>query len=240
MRIRLSILTVLVVLPLLIVALLFASRPSLSAAGEGETAVAVTTNEPAFAATQGLTPTQFLPTFFAPPDGPCYWTQDNEIIIIEVEMVPPVELWQLETDKPGYTGWGYYTWRGPEYFGAGGVGVLTYPIQVLDGGRFNTRIRNLHDHPDSTLENDVWIRLDNGPWIKAFSSDGTGQWNWEMAFEPSHGVFWTAAYDISPGLHTLQLSARSRNFRLDRIALWKDGGPDGRDLFHPPSPCLFP
>jgi len=167
----------------------------------------------------------------------CHFLEQNQIVTIEVESAPIVDpLWHFEQDVPGYTGNGYYTWRGPDYFVLPGIAVMSYPIRIVDDGDYRLRIRNFHDHPANDQQNDVWVRLDNGPWIKLFSSVSF-EWTYVTAFDLGGGV--EAIYrNVSAGDHTLELAARSFGFRMDRIAFYQPGA-DGEDPTLPQSPCVL-
>lgn len=163
------------------------------------------------------------------------YVESGFMIIMEVESAPPVDQWSVDTELVGYTGDSYYTWRGPNYFGNPGNAVLSYPIQVTTGGLYNLRIHNRHDFPDPTEDNDVWVRVDNDPWIKAYSPV-RGQWTWQTWFD--FGTSQTnATFTMDPGLHTFEMSARSQDFSIDRIALYL-GVVNGQDTNLPISPCV--
>ncbi len=178
----------------------------------------------------------FLPIIPRGVGRPCIFQESGGLIVMEVESVSPVELWTRETTVPGYLGQAYYTWRGPDLFGTPGIGVLNYPISVTMPGLYSLRFHNYHSHPDSTLENDAFVKLDSGGWIKAFS--GTGQvWTWDLAFDYGNHVLGPAEYHLSAGRHLFQISARSANFSIDRIVLYM--GVDGRDPNLPESSCGY-
>jgi hypothetical protein len=157
-------------------------------------------------------------------------------IRIEIESAPPSE-WKRETPLPGYTGTGYYTWRGGDLFGAPGRGVLRFAIRIGRGGTWHLRLRNRHDFEDATLENDCFTRMDDGPWIKTYSSE-RGAWTWSTNHETERAKA-PAQYELEPGLHMLEISARSKNFSLDRIALYRDGAAAALDPSIPATPTLL-
>lgn len=167
----------------------------------------------------------------------CLFVEENGIVVMEVEANPPLEAWVVERAVPGYTGNSYYTWRGPNLFGIPGVAILRYPVRLNQAGSYLLRIHNYHDFPDPTEENDVWARMDGGPWIKVFSSL-RGEWTWRTAFDINGGA--DAIYEyLGTGDHVLELSARSYGFSIDRIALFRPGT-DGENLSLPQSACVLP
>ncbi len=167
--------------------------------------------------------------------GECYrYVEQNHLLVMEVEHAPAVDQWAIETALPGYTGESYYTWRGPNYYGTPGNAILTYHILINNPGEFNFRLHNRHDFPDPTEDNDVWVKMDSGPWIKAFSPVA-GQWTWGTFFD-FHDSQTNASYVLTAGPHTIQLSARSQDFSIDRIHLHKD--PANEDASLPVSECI--
>ena len=168
-------------------------------------------------------------------DPPVYLPNEDGLIVIEVESTPPTGSWVEETALPGFTGDSYYRWNGPDLFGVPGVGVLSYTVQVEQGGTHQVRIHNRHDHPDPSLENDCWIRVDGGPWDKFFNNEGpasVGIWAFlgkldSTSIKPS--------YFLGAGQHVIELSGRSFNFKIDRIHVFPGSAPGGEVPFIPPS-----
>ncbi len=176
----------------------------------------------------------FLP-IVSRPEEICFQAQAGAVIV-EIEAHPAVEEWTVETDFPGYTGTAYYTWRGPDLFAAPGAGVLAYIIEITTPGEYQLRLRNLHIHPDSTLANDVFTRMDNTTWTKTFSPM-RGEWTWATWFEfANHSQDSTPGYFLAAGRHLFEISARSADFSLDRFALYLEGV-EALDPALPPSPA---
>ncbi len=100
-------------------------------------------------------------------------------------------------------------------------------------------MRNRHEHPDSTLENDVWVRMDGGTWFKLFSNgSGTvGQWNWNSVFDASG--YPHANWNLGEGEHLLEFSGRSQNFMIDRFHLHVPGHPQDHDETAPESMAVL-
>ena len=176
------------------------------------------------------------PVLSAPP-APVYQEQ-NGLIVVQIESAPPTGQWKAESSVPGYTGTSYYRWNGPNLFNTPGQGILTYQINATTGGYYNWRIYNYHDNPQPDQENDCWVRMDGGPWVKAFSNDGpatVGVWNWSLRLEGATGspaAFW----QLTPGVHTLEISARSFGFHMDRMHFYKPGTPQALFIQQPDSP----
>ena len=166
---------------------------------------------------------------------------EDGIVAVEVESHPTTGDWVEESSKSDYSGDSYYRWDGPNLFGTPGQGVLSWTFEIFEEGEYKLRIRNLHDDGDSTMENDCWARMDDGPWIKVFSGHDFPTWNWETVFDPEGGGPKTSAeYDLDVGQHTLQLSGRSNDFRIDRWHLYRTGTPSPQSLSIPLStPALL-
>ena len=168
--------------------------------------------------------------------GDCVYQEQGGLLVVEFESLTPTGDWELESALGGYTGQGYLRWDGPNYYSSPGHGTFGVKFEIHQGGLYNFRIRNHHDHPDSTEENDVWVRLDGGPWVKTFSGK-KDVWTWATNHEFGDGDKPKAEYDLGPGVHTLEFSGRSKNFRIDRFHLYEPGHPDGEDPTQPESPC---
>ena len=147
--------------------------------------------------------------------------EDNGLVVIEIESRPAVDGWQLQTDVPGFTGSGYFRWEGPNLFGnPGAQGVIEYPINITNPGLYQMRFRN---HRNGGIpfdqENDIWTRMDSGPWTKVFSGQ-QGIWNWASNFDFGKGNRPPASYQLSKGKHMFTISGRSQGFRVDRVVFF--------------------
>lgn len=156
-------------------------------------------------------------------------------VVFEVESVPARGDWKKESALAGFTGSGYYTWTGPDLFGAPGKDALTWSFHLSRPGRYRLFLRNRHDFEDSTLQNDCFTKLDDGPWTKTFSST-RGAWTWHTRHEHEGGDKPEASYELSPGPHAFQISGRSKGFSLDRVHLSLEASPD---LAAPLSPTVL-
>jgi hypothetical protein len=147
------------------------------------------------------------------------------IVVVEIESTPTVGNWVEETIWPDYTGTSYYRWNGSNQLSNPGVAKLKYDIAIEHEGQYRLAIRNRHEDPDPSQHNDCWVKMDDGPWIKAFSNDGPGSvgaWNWDTHFEdPDNGAWLLPLYQLSRGMHTFEISGRSRHFQIDRFVLFQ-------------------
>ncbi len=160
--------------------------------------------------------------------------EEDGVVIIEIESVPLAGAWAFETDLKGYTGEGYYTWKGPNLFRTPGHGVLTYKIYVTNPGQYNLFIYNRHDFHDRTENNDVWVRVNDGRWIKTYSSINR-EWTWHTRYEFSHGNRGPAVNELKEGLNIIQLSGRSTDFSISRMVFCQVVS-QGQDLSREESP----
>lgn len=147
--------------------------------------------------------------------------EDKGLLVMEVESAPAVGKWAVETEYPDFKGSCYYTWRGQELFSNPGQSVLAYKFVISDPGEYNLIIRNRHDYHDSTEENDCFVRVDGGEWMKTASHE-IKKWTLETKYEHSHENVLPAKNVLEKGIHTLEISPRSEKFSIDRIILTKD------------------
>ena len=176
----------------------------------------------------------------APSDDTVLAASDG-IVAVEVESHTATGDWVEETSKDDFSGDSYYRWDGPDLFHSPGHGKLSWTFEIYEEGEYRLRIRNLHDDGDSTMENDCFVRMDGGEWIKVFSGHDFPTWNWETVFDPEDGGPKTsAAYDLDVGVHTFEISGRSRDFRIDRWHLYRTGTPSPQSLSIPLSTAAVP
>lgn len=142
-----------------------------------------------------------------------------------------------------HTGSGYYVWAGANRFGEQEIqddGLLYVDVYVQIPGTYALFLRNRHEDPNPTENNDIWCRMldaqgnpvptgsGHTDWRKVFSNEfqggsyPTGFWHWQST-EEQEGVPWQQwtriQWTLSAGVHRLQLSARSQGFFIDRAVL---------------------
>ena len=156
-------------------------------------------------------------------DGGVYLAE-NGLVIIEVESTQPADGWAEETQFEGYTFQSYYRWAGSNHWNNPGNGILAYRFETDAAGTWEFSLRNRHEHPDSTLENDCWVRVDGGTWYKVFSNGDqhVGIWTWMSMFDLHDGNV-QASFDLDQGEHLIEISGRSTNFMIDRFHLHLPG-----------------
>ncbi|MEO0480404.1 MAG: hypothetical protein AAF196_13060 [Planctomycetota bacterium] len=188
-------------------------------------------------AEHGCLPDTSLVSLYAQNEVPrAFEANDDGIVVIEIETEEARVDWVERTDRPGFSGASFFRWEGPNHFSRPGIGILTYRVFVEEAGRYQVRIHNRHDHPDSSEANDCWMRVNRSSWIKTYSNNGnnSGAWNWHFRFDPGHGA---VAYNLDAGVNEIQISGRSNGFMIDRLVVFPSNQ-NGQDLSIPPSARL--
>ena len=150
------------------------------------------------------------------------YLEKDGLVAFEVEAASAAEGWEKGTDLKGYSGNCYYTWRGGNQFKKPGQGVLAYRFVIRTEGRYALRLHNRHDFKIGSEENDCFTQMDEGKWMKTFSSK-KGQWTWNSRHELRGAEKKSGGYDLSAGVHVFRISGRSNGFSIDRVHLFKEG-----------------
>jgi hypothetical protein len=176
----------------------------------------------------------------APASAQVYLAQ-SDLLVVQMESSGAPGDWLNSTSTPGFTGQSYIEWRGPNLFNSPGQGVFGFDFEVNAGGQWQLNMRNRHENPDATEENDVWVRMDGGPWVKTFSNmaGSVGAWTWESRFDISHNNQPQASYSLSPGQHRIEFSGRSFGFKIDSFHLFRPGASGALNASTPQSPVRF-
>ncbi len=146
------------------------------------------------------------------------FVEDDGMVVIEIESHPPSSGWSKETAVEGFAGDSYYVWKGGNRYGGASGDALTYRILITTPGTYGFRYRTYRDHPEGDKANDAFVRMDGGAFVKCFANPPR-QWTWNCRFEPNHGKFAEAEYELGAGLHVLEICGRSEGFGIDRIHL---------------------
>lgn len=154
--------------------------------------------------------------------------EEDGVVVIALESGNEPGAWNESVSTPGFLGEAYIRWDGPNLFNQpGAAGIFGFDFEVNGGGNHIFSLRNRHENPDPTEENDVWIRVDGGQWIKLFSNmpGSVGSWTWESRFDFGHGNQPQASYNLTPGIHRVEFSGRSFGFKMDRLHIYRPGTP---------------
>ncbi|MCS7032941.1 MAG: hypothetical protein NZ561_02980 [Phycisphaerae bacterium] len=155
------------------------------------------------------------------------------LVVAEIES-EPANGWTRVTSPAGYTGSAAYQWNGPNYFGSPGRNVLKYEFNINNAGTYNLDLRSYNPFNDNKEFNDVFIRVDGGQWFKTFTYENK-KWTYVTRKEVRHHVFEDYRVNLSKGRHTVEISARSSGYIIDRLVLFKDGV-NGQNPSIPQSP----
>ncbi|MEM7305936.1 MAG: hypothetical protein AAF682_04665 [Planctomycetota bacterium] len=181
---------------------------------------------------------RFAKSLIQSPPTPVFQPNDN-LVVIEIESSPPNGDWTESTAFPGFTGTSYYRWDGPDLFGSPGSGIMSYDFEIEKAGNYRFRYHNRHEDLQPDQDNDAWVRVDGGQWLKIFSNQGSstvGVWNWHSIVDLPSGQY-QANWDLTKGQHTVEISGRSNGFKIDRMVFFQDGSSEAiaTDLSKPES-----
>jgi len=155
------------------------------------------------------------------------------LAVAEIES-EPTNGWTRVTSPAGYTGSAAYKWNGPNYFSTPGRNILKYNFNINNAGTYNLDLRSYNASSDNKEFNDVFIRVDGGQWFKAFTYENK-KWTYVTRKEIRHNVFEDYRVNLSKGQHSVEISARSNAYVIDRLVLFKDGV-NGQNPALPQSP----
>ena len=146
------------------------------------------------------------------------------MVIFEAESIPLTKGWSLEKTVENYSGDGYITWIDSTTIEPNGQGLLSYKFLITKPGVYTLKMRNYHSCEDFTECNDVFVRMDDGNWRKNFNHT-LSHWDWNSQ-QDIHHVFSNSQFLLKEGVHQLQISGRSKDFSIDKIALYHKDTPD--------------
>ena len=170
------------------------------------------------------------------------------VVAIEAEAVTPTNenqnnQWIYETKHADYIGGGYYRWNSASAIRGPGAGVLTYQVNLQEPGEYYLSLRALRHREGRPVEevewdqeNDFWVRINGGEWVKMIFHGPFGVWRWATTLSFGHGpdLKEPATYELDSGINTIEISGRSANAMIDRVHFSKDRF--NRDLDTPLSP----
>lgn len=185
-----------------------------------------------------------------------YQEKDGRVII-EAENLSYSGSWKKQTDAKGYTGSGYISWTGSDYFNNPGNGKITVKIKINTSGTYRFQWRTKVGQGSSTTDyNDTWLRFPDASdywgekndkkvypkgtgktpnpqgaskdgWFKVYSK-GTTQWTWSSSVNDNNAYLVYVKFN-KPGTYKMELSVRSKKHFIDRIALYR-AGVEGTEL----------
>lgn len=194
------------------------------------------------------------------------YEEQGGLVVIEAENIDVSGTnWGIKTAKSGFTGSAYLSWDGGNSFGTPGNGLISATIKINSPGRYRFQWRNrVGLGTNATEHNDSWLRfpdaddfygekagggrvypkgsgktpVPNGAgadgWFKVYLSNTT-DWTWgsNTSDNDSHPIY--VEFD-NAGTYTMQISGRSKDHLIDRIAIFKSDV-NGTALANNETPC---
>ena len=80
----------------------------------------------------------------------------DDLVVVAMESLADAAGWSGSSTVEGFAGKGYVAWTGPDMSKKPGEGLVGFETSIQNGGSYELRLRNRHDHPDVTDANDVW------------------------------------------------------------------------------------
>ncbi len=161
--------------------------------------------------------------------------QDASLIVACFEAedlsIPSGSKWELSTQNSGFSGSAYVVWNGPDKFSSPSASdILTHTFTVKEAGNYTVFVRGRRDRSycncpaDAASDecNDIFVKVDNGSWIKTMVKGQWANWIWQNQYEPGDKVI-TTVYQLSAGEHTIQIGGRSAGVQLDGFKIAKSG-----------------
>jgi uncharacterized protein YjdB len=189
----------------------------------------------------------------------------NGLVVMEAENLSVPSGWAKQSSLSGFTGSGYISWTGPEYFNSVGNGLISTKIFINSPGVYRFQMRSRVGFGTSSTEhNDTWVRFPDASDYFALKGSGTtkiypkgsgkspnpngaGSGGWFKIYMNSMNWTWNTytsdndAHDIyvqfnSSGVYTMELSARSAFHLIDRLVLHKNAS-NPLSLTNPETKC---
>ncbi|MEO0793824.1 MAG: hypothetical protein AAFX93_01605 [Verrucomicrobiota bacterium] len=143
----------------------------------------------------------------------------------------------------GSLGNGWLEWTGAQFFGntkteSEVTGILTYTFVIETEGEYHFRWRT-KQYNVGTFDagNDSYVSFNSGTPVAGFQDfslftkawvQSKASWSWRTTFEPHHGEHYAdnlIRRYYTPGVHTIQIAARSPGHSIDRIAIFRTSIP---------------
>lgn len=189
----------------------------------------------------------------------------NGLVVMEAENLTVPSGWAKQSSFSGFTGSGYISWTGPEYFSSVGNGLISTKIFINSPGVYRFQMRSRVGFGSSSTEhNDTWVRFpDASDYFalketsttkiypkgsgKSPNPNGAGSGGWFKIYMNSLSWTWNTLtsdndpHDIyvqfnSSGVYTMELSARSAFHLIDRLVLHKNAS-NPLSLTNPETKC---
>ena len=99
--------------------------------------------------------------------------EKNGLVVVEMESIPMVSMWEQTTDIAGSVGNGSIQWTGDAYFDDASHGQMTYNVQINTPGTYVFEWRVAISRGDSRSEhNDTWLKIDGVTHFYGINEEG--------------------------------------------------------------------
>ncbi|MGB5355695.1 MAG: hypothetical protein WBN11_03285 [Eudoraea sp.] len=182
------------------------------------------------------------------PDNQLILERDG-LIVFEFENDSFKDQWAIENSLSDASGDGYVLWTGDQFLGSPGTGLVRYNLQIDNPGTYQFIWHSAVAIGNSgTDHNDTWLRFPDANDFyarkeasivypkgsgKSPNPEGGGADGWFKVYRSGNnlGFKWQAstydnnAHEIfvnfdSPGIYTMEISARSSGHAIDKVMLY--------------------
>lgn len=187
--------------------------------------------------------------------GDFIFVEKDGILKVEFENAEFSQNWQLKTNGNNFSGDGYMSWSAAEYFTQPGNGKVSFRIRIKNPGIYQFLWRSaVTIGNNGTEHNDTWLRFPDADdffgekgssvvypkgsgksphpegaskngWLKIYRSGNDLDFKWQALTSDNdpHKVFVTFN---SPGIYTMEVSARSKGHAIDQFVLFSEAVPE--------------
>ena len=184
-------------------------------------------------------------------DAEKLFEESNGLLLVEFEDAEFTGDWKLKNDGASFSGEGYMVWEGEQFLGNPGNGKTSFNIKISQAGTYSFLWKSAVKTGDNGTEhNDTWLRFadaddfyakkgesvvypkDTGKtpnpegaskdgWFKIYRSGQDLDFKWQArTFDnDAHDIF--VVFD-SPGIYTMEVSARSSGHGIDKFVLFSE------------------
>ena len=179
------------------------------------------------------------------------FNEKDGLVTVEYEDAEFSGDWKLKSDGNSFSGEGYMVWEGSQNLENPGVGATGFKIKIENSGTFQFIWKSaVKTGSNSADHNDTWLRFNDADdfyaqkgtsivypkdtgktpnpvgaskdgWFKIYRSGNDLDFKWQSSTfdKNAHDIF--VVFD-SPGIYTMEVSARSSGHGIDKFALFND------------------
>lgn len=179
------------------------------------------------------------------------FNEKDGLVTVEFEDAKFSGDWKLKSDGSNFSGEGYMLWEGSQNLANPGVGTTSFKIKIENSGTFQFIWKSaVKTGNNSADHNDTWLRFNDADdfyakkgtsvvypkdtgktpnpagaskdgWFKIYRSGKNLDFKWQSStFDNNpHDIF--VVFE-SPGLYTMEISARSSGHGIDKFVLFND------------------